>query len=109
MDWSDPPRRGIPPESTYRRRHQGQPRCPLQMEAENGQQFDDFIGKPFRFERLCECLANVLSVEYEYAETVSMEVIILWKNLLKFPDFVSRKMGAPQPIIEGDKKCKKSH
>ena len=35
--------------------------------------FDDFIGKPFRFERLCECLANVLSVEYEYAETVSDE------------------------------------
>ena len=33
--------------------------------------FDDFIGKPFRFERLCECLANVLSVEYEYAETAS--------------------------------------
>ena len=33
--------------------------------------FDDFIGKPFRFERLCECLANVLSVEYEYAESVA--------------------------------------
>ena len=33
--------------------------------------FDDFISKPFRFERLYECLANVLSVEYEYAETVS--------------------------------------
>jgi len=30
--------------------------------------FDDFISKPFRFEKLCECLANVLSVEYEYAD-----------------------------------------
>ena len=29
--------------------------------------FDDFIGKPFRFERICECLANLLHVEYEYA------------------------------------------
>ena len=35
--------------------------------------FDDFISKPFRFERLCECLANVLAVEYEYAEVVSDE------------------------------------
>ena len=29
--------------------------------------FDDFIPKPFRFERICECLANLLHVEYEYA------------------------------------------
>jgi len=35
--------------------------------------FDDFISKPFRFERLCECLANMFSVEYEYAEAVSDE------------------------------------
>jgi len=35
--------------------------------------FDDFISKPFRFERLCECLANMLSVEYEYAEAVGDE------------------------------------
>ena len=33
--------------------------------------FDDFIPKPFRFERLCECLANVLSVEFDYTETVA--------------------------------------
>jgi len=33
--------------------------------------FDDFIPKPFRFERLCECLANVLAVEFEYTETVA--------------------------------------
>jgi len=35
--------------------------------------FDDFIPKPFRFEQLCGCLANVLSVEYEYADAVSDE------------------------------------
>ena len=29
--------------------------------------FDDFIAKPFRFEQICECLANLLGVEYEYA------------------------------------------
>ena len=28
--------------------------------------FDDFISKPFRFERICECLASLLGVEYEY-------------------------------------------
>jgi len=30
--------------------------------------YDDFIGKPFRFERLCECLANLLGVEFERRE-----------------------------------------
>jgi CheY-like chemotaxis protein len=28
--------------------------------------FDDFIDKPFRFERICECLAQQLGVEFEY-------------------------------------------
>ena len=32
--------------------------------------FDDFIAKPFRFERICECLANLLGVEYEYLEQI---------------------------------------
>ena len=31
--------------------------------------FDDFIGKPFRFERICECLAKLLQVEFECIET----------------------------------------
>ena len=30
--------------------------------------FDDFIGKPFRFERICECLATLLDVEFEREE-----------------------------------------
>ena len=31
--------------------------------------FDDFIGKPFRVGRLADCLARLLSVEFEYAST----------------------------------------
>jgi DNA-binding response OmpR family regulator len=27
--------------------------------------FDGFIAKPFRFEQICECLENLLAVEYE--------------------------------------------
>jgi CheY-like chemotaxis protein len=30
--------------------------------------FDDFIGKPFRVERICECLATQLGVAFETAE-----------------------------------------
>ena len=29
--------------------------------------FDDFIGKPYRFERLCDCLTTHLNVRLEYA------------------------------------------
>ena len=41
--------------------------------------FDDFISKPFRFERVCECLATLLDVEFdrgepEAAETQSKEI-----------------------------------
>ena len=28
--------------------------------------FDDFIDKPFRFERICACMAELVGVEYEY-------------------------------------------
>ncbi|MBM3242608.1 response regulator [Candidatus Poribacteria bacterium] len=35
--------------------------------------FDDFIAKPFRFERICECLAQLLHIEYEYTTSVSTE------------------------------------
>jgi CheY-like chemotaxis protein len=30
--------------------------------------FDDFLDKPFRFERVCECLGKHLGVEFEYGE-----------------------------------------
>ena len=35
--------------------------------------FDDFIGKPFRFERVCECLATLLDVEFERGESEEAE------------------------------------
>src|SRR5262245_18937359 len=31
--------------------------------------FDEFIGKPFRFCEVCECLRTLLSVEFEYADS----------------------------------------
>jgi CheY-like chemotaxis protein len=36
--------------------------------------FDDFIAKPFRLERICECLATLLGVEFERDESDSEEV-----------------------------------
>jgi hypothetical protein len=33
--------------------------------------FDDFIAKPFRFERICECLARLLRVEFADAVTLN--------------------------------------
>ena len=39
--------------------------------------FDDFISKPFRFERVCECLANLLEVEFEIDETDEVEEQLL--------------------------------
>ena len=35
--------------------------------------FDDFISKPFRFERVCECLATLLGVEFERGEPETAE------------------------------------
>jgi CheY-like chemotaxis protein len=35
--------------------------------------FDDFIGKPFRFERICECLATLLEVEFDRGEPKESE------------------------------------
>jgi hypothetical protein len=35
--------------------------------------FDDFIAKPFRYERICDCLAQLLGVEFDSAESVRDE------------------------------------
>jgi CheY-like chemotaxis protein len=29
--------------------------------------FDDFLGKPFQFDQVCDCLARHLQIEFEYA------------------------------------------
>ena len=35
--------------------------------------YDDFISKPFRFERLCECLVNLLGIEFQRREPEAAE------------------------------------
>jgi len=35
--------------------------------------FDDFLDKPFRFERVCQCLAQQLGVEFAYGEPEKAE------------------------------------
>ncbi|MCZ6677002.1 MAG: ATP-binding protein [Candidatus Poribacteria bacterium] len=35
--------------------------------------FDDFVAKPFRFERICECLANLLPIAYQYTSDTSQD------------------------------------
>lgn len=37
--------------------------------------FEDFIDKPFRFERICSCLAELLGVEYTYEEDGKEEAV----------------------------------
>ena len=48
--------------------------------------FDDFIAKPVRAERVYECLANLLHVEYEYKDVETLQIdsdkIVLPENLL---------------------------
>ncbi|MBI1925298.1 response regulator, partial [Candidatus Poribacteria bacterium] len=49
--------------------------------------YNDFIAKPFRFERICECLANLLAVEFERDEppktpTTEVQNIKIPKDLL---------------------------
>ena len=44
--------------------------------------FDAFIDKPFRFERICSCLAELLGVEFEYEEEEQEErESIDWSHL----------------------------
>ena len=49
--------------------------------------FDDFVPKPFRFERICKSLEELLGVEYQYAEQPGDEPdetpeLELWKVTL---------------------------
>jgi CheY-like chemotaxis protein len=39
--------------------------------------FDDFIPKPFRFERVCACLAELLHAEYTYAPAPAQEEAVV--------------------------------
>jgi signal transduction histidine kinase/DNA-binding response OmpR family regulator len=48
--------------------------------------FDDFIGKPFRFERVCECLAQLLEVEFETDEADEREEQLLETPQVTLPE-----------------------
>jgi len=48
--------------------------------------FDDFIGKPFRFERVCECLANLLKVKFETDEADEGEEQLLETPPVTLPE-----------------------
>ena len=44
--------------------------------------FDAFIDKPFRFERICSCLADLLGVEFEYGESEEETAeVVDWSHL----------------------------
>jgi signal transduction histidine kinase/CheY-like chemotaxis protein len=44
-----------------------------QQEAFMEEGFDAFLGKPFRFQTLCECLKKLLRVEFQYADEGTVE------------------------------------
>jgi CheY-like chemotaxis protein len=44
-----------------------------QQEAFMRHGLDAFLGKPFRFQALCDCLRNLLGVEFQYADDTTQE------------------------------------
>ena len=43
--------------------------------------FDDFLGKPFQFEQVCDCLARHLQVEFEYAAPSATDKESEWSDI----------------------------
>jgi signal transduction histidine kinase/DNA-binding NarL/FixJ family response regulator len=56
--------------------------------------FDDFIGKPFRFERVCECLAQLLEVEFETDEADEREEQLLETPQVTLPEELLTQLKA---------------
>ena len=54
--------------------------------------FDDFISKPFRFERVCECLATLLDVEFERGEQQEPETESKEVSDVSLPEELSMRM-----------------
>jgi CheY-like chemotaxis protein len=54
--------------------------------------FDRFIAKPFKREELCECLATLLDVEYQYESVSSTEVS-------DEPELKLAEITLPEPLL----------
>ena len=54
--------------------------------------FDDFISKPFRFERICECLATLLDVEFERGEQQKADAEPKEVSDVSLPEELSMRM-----------------
>ena len=56
--------------------------------------YDDFISKPFRFERICECLATLLNVEFETDEADETETLSTEAPQIALPADLLEQMKA---------------
>jgi CheY-like chemotaxis protein len=53
--------------------------------------FDDFFAKPFRYERVCECLANLLEIKLE-AEPCSPEESVALPQTVTLPEILASRL-----------------
>jgi PAS domain S-box-containing protein len=53
--------------------------------------FDDFFAKPFRYERVCECLANLLEIKLD-SEPCSPEESVAFPPTIALPDTLSSRL-----------------
>ena len=68
-----------------------------QRQAIVAEGFDGFIGKPFRFEEICGCLADLLAVEFVYAEeTLEDPPRADWSKVEIPPDLLERLSEATE-------------
>ena len=62
--------------------------------------FDDFIDKPFRFERLCACMATLLGAQFDYEETQESDAPgvrkIVWNDVELSADLHARLQEATE-------------
>jgi len=62
--------------------------------------YDDFISKPFRFERICECLATHLGVEFERREQEEPEATPTEAPEVSLPPDLITRMKAKAELYE---------
>jgi len=62
--------------------------------------YDNFISKPFRFEYLCECLVNLLGVEFERREREEPEATTIEAPEVSLPPDLITRMKAKAELYE---------